>query len=72
MTGGKKSNLAGIDVTDELGNTLGRVRPLLQQDNRCGLEKNKEDGMKWSPKSELNSPIYFKLFIMVCEQLQGL
>lgn len=47
--GGKKScfsNLAGIDVTDELGNTLRRVRPLLQQDNRCGLEMNKEDGMK--------------------------
>lgn len=59
--GGKKSNLAGIDVTDELGNTLGRVRPLLQQDNRCGLEKNKEDGTRWRPKSELKSSHLFQI-----------
>lgn len=30
--------LAGIDVTDELGNALRRICPLLQQDNRCGLQ----------------------------------
>lgn len=32
------SDLAGIDVADELGNALRRVRPLLQQDHRCGLQ----------------------------------
>ena len=36
------SYLAGIDVTDELGNALGCVSPLLQQDNRCGLERHTE------------------------------
>ena len=35
------SDLAGIDVTDELGNALRRVCPLLQQDNRCGLQGDK-------------------------------
>lgn len=33
------SDLTGIDVTNELGYTLRWVCPLLQQDNRCGLEK---------------------------------
>ncbi|KAF3836929.1 hypothetical protein F7725_004393, partial [Dissostichus mawsoni] len=31
----------GIDVADELGNALRRVCPLLQQDNWCGLEREK-------------------------------
>lgn len=35
---GSFSNLAGIDVANELGNALRRVCSLLQQDNRCGLE----------------------------------
>lgn len=38
------SDLAGIDVTDELGNALRRVCPLLQQDNRCGLERDGDKG----------------------------
>lgn len=38
------SDLAGIDVTDELGNALRRVCPLLQQDNWCGLERERDQG----------------------------
>lgn len=34
-----RNNLAGIDVADELGDPLWGVRPLLQQDNRCWLER---------------------------------
>lgn len=38
------AHLAGIDVTDELRDALGGVCPLLQHDNRCGLEKDESQG----------------------------
>lgn len=50
------SDLACIDVTDELGNTLRRVRPLLQQDNRCGLERVK-NAQAWGVKECLTKKI---------------
>lgn len=39
-------NLAGIDVTNELGNALRRVCSLLQQDNWCGLERERGRGQE--------------------------
>ena len=42
----QRSDLAGIDVADELGYALRGVCTLLQQDNRCGLE----DRAKERPK----------------------
>lgn len=35
---GLSNHLAGIDVANKLGGTLGGVCAFLQQDNRCGLQ----------------------------------
>lgn len=36
------NHLAGTDVTYKLGDALGAISPLFQQDNWCGLEKKKQ------------------------------
>lgn len=39
---GFSNHLAGTDVTYKLGDALGAISPLFQQDNRCGLEKKEQ------------------------------
>lgn len=36
------NDLAGTDVTYKLGDALGAIGPLFQQDNWCGLERKEE------------------------------
>lgn len=36
------NHLAGTDVTYKLGDALGAIGPLFQQDNWCGLEKKEQ------------------------------